>query len=152
MERDQILQLLFNEIPIKGEKLNPNMRKLLFSIFTLIIVPLAAYFIVGNLVSNVVFEYKSVAVVYTIFIFIGLLFGFKNYSLFINNQHIIKQSGAWDIDNEIIKIEVVFREICSVVVPQDGLIFDPEKATIKGPIPCFIGFFNEVGTECNRGT
>ncbi len=107
LERDQILQLLFDEMPIKGEKLNPNIRKLLFSIFTLIIVPLAAYFIVGNLVSNIVFEYKSVAVVYTIFILIGLLFGFKNYNLFINNQHIIMQSGAWDVDNEIIKIEKI---------------------------------------------
>lgn len=107
MERDQILQLLFNEIPIKGEKLNPNIRKLLFSIFTLIILPLAAYFSIGNLVSNVVFDYKSIAVVYTVFIFILLLFGFKNNSLFINNQHIIMQSGAWDIDNEIIKIEKI---------------------------------------------
>ncbi len=33
-------------------------------------------------------------------------------------------------DNEIIKIEVVFKEICSMVVPQDGLRFDPEL--VKG--------------------
>lgn len=33
-------------------------------------------------------------------------------------------------DNEIIGIESVFKEICSMLVPQDGLVFDPE--TIKG--------------------
>ena len=31
-------------------------------------------------------------------------FGFRNYRLYINENHIIKQSGAWDIDNEIIEI------------------------------------------------
>ena len=34
------------------------------------------------------------------------------------------------LDNEIIGIEDAFREICSIVVPQDGLIFNP--GTIKG--------------------
>ena len=33
-------------------------------------------------------------------------------------------------DNEIIGIESVFREICSMAVPRDGLVFDPE--TLKG--------------------
>ncbi|OGX12183.1 MAG: hypothetical protein A2351_06845 [Omnitrophica bacterium RIFOXYB12_FULL_50_7] len=33
-------------------------------------------------------------------------------------------------DNEIIGIESVFKEICSMRVPQDGLVFEPE--TIKG--------------------
>ena len=107
IERDEILQLIFNEIPEKGEKLKPNIRKLLFSIFILIVLPLTAYLSIGNWFANSIFEYKSIAIVYTIFVLIGLLFGFKNNSLFINNRHIIMQSGAWDVDNEIIKIEKI---------------------------------------------
>jgi len=107
IERDEILQLIFNEIPEKGEKLKPNIRKLLFSIFILIVLPLTAYLLIGNWFVNSIFEYKSIAIVYTVFVLIGLLFGFKNNSLFINNRHIIMQSGAWDVDNEIIKIEKI---------------------------------------------
>lgn len=107
IERDEILQLIFNEIPEKGEKLKPNFRKLLFSIFILIVLPLSAYLAIGNWLVNSLFEYKNIAIVYAVFIFIGLFFGFKNNSLFINNKHIIMQSGAWDVDNEVIKIEKI---------------------------------------------
>lgn len=107
IERDEILQLIFNEIPEKGEKLKPNFRKLLFSIFILIVLPLTAYLTIGNWFVNSIFEYKSIAVFYTVFIFIGLLFGFKNNSLHINDKHVIMQSGAWDVDNEIIKTEKI---------------------------------------------
>lgn len=107
IERDEILQLIFNEIPEKGEKIKPNFRKLLFSIFILIVLPLTAYLTIGNGLVNSIFEYKSIAIVYSIFVFIGLLFGFKNNSLHINDKHVIMQSGAWDIDNEIIKIEKI---------------------------------------------
>jgi putative membrane protein len=106
-ERDEILKLIFNQIPKKGEKLRPNFRKLLFLIFILIILPLSAYFTVGKWVSNSVFEYKFIMIGYVVFALIGLIFGFKNNSLHINNDHIIKQSGVWDIDNEIIKIEKI---------------------------------------------
>lgn len=107
IERDEVLQLIFNEIPEKGEKLKPNFRKLLFSIFLLIVLPLSAYLTIGNWFVNSIFEYKSIAIFYTVFIFIGLLFGFKNNSLHINDKHVIMQSGAWDIDNEVIKIEKI---------------------------------------------
>ncbi len=107
IERNEILQLIFNEIPEKGEKLKPNFRKLLFSIFILIVLPLSAYLTIGNWFVNSIFEYKSIAVFYTVFIFIGLLFGFKNNSLHINDKHVIMQSGAWDVDNEIIKTEKI---------------------------------------------
>jgi putative membrane protein len=107
VERDQILQLIFSEIQKKGKKLKPNIRKLLFSIFTLIVLPLSAYLTVGILISNRVFEYKSVAIVYVVFVLIGLVFGYKNNSLNINSKHIIMQSGAWDVANEIIKIEKI---------------------------------------------
>jgi membrane protein YdbS with pleckstrin-like domain len=38
--------------------------------------------------------------------FIGSIvyFGFRNNRLFINDNFIIKQSGAWDVDNKIIEI------------------------------------------------
>jgi putative membrane protein len=32
-----------------------------------------------------------------------LVFGFRNYRLFIGERFVIKQSGAWDVSNEIVE-------------------------------------------------
>lgn len=102
-ERDQILKLLFKSIPEKGVMLKPNFRKLLFSIFTTIVLPLSVYFAFGFYIEPEVFEFVYLVPVYIIFIGLILCFGFRNYRLFISDNFIIKQSGAWDIDNEIIE-------------------------------------------------
>lgn len=107
MERDQILKLLFKSIPEKGVMLKPNFRKLVFSIFTTIVLPLSVYFAFGYWVESEVFEFVYLVPVYTIFIGLILCFGFRNYRLFVSDHFIIKQSGAWDIENEIIEPEKI---------------------------------------------
>lgn len=102
-ERDQILKLLFKSIPEKGVKLQPNFRKLVFSIFTTIMIPLSLYFAFANWIEPEVLEYVYLVPLYLIFMGSILYFGFRNYRLFVSNDFIIKQSGAWDIDNEIIE-------------------------------------------------
>ncbi|WP_333875610.1 PH domain-containing protein [Flavobacterium sp.] len=106
-ERDEILKLLFKELPQKGTMMQPNFRKLLFSVFLLIVVPLTGYWLLGTYADETLFDFINLAFVYVIFVFAILFFGFRNYRLFINSRHIIKQSGAWDIDNEIIPIEKI---------------------------------------------
>jgi putative membrane protein len=107
LEADEILKLLFKELPQKGEMLQPNFRKLVFSIFLLIIVPLSVYLGVGYWGDAAVLDYSAVAIFYSITVLVLLFFGFKNYRLFVNDHYIIKQSGAWDIDNEIIQLEKI---------------------------------------------
>ncbi|WP_298392278.1 PH domain-containing protein [Flavobacterium sp.] len=106
-ERDKILNLLFNELPEKGVMMRPNFRKLVFSIFLSIIVPLTGFFIIGLKVDATVFNYSHFAIFYTVFLLLIAIFGFRNYKLFVSNNHIIKQSGPWDIDNEIIEIKKI---------------------------------------------
>ena len=102
-ERDEILKLLFNVIPEKGMKLTPNFRKLVFALFLTIGLPLLVYFIFRN------FDLELVAVIdYYVPIYILLMgtiqfFKFKNNRLFIHDDFIIKQSGAWDIDLDIVE-------------------------------------------------
>jgi putative membrane protein len=102
-ERDAILKLLFDKIPEKGLMLKPNFRKLIFSIFLTIGLPLFCFFAVGYWIEDVVFEYSYLVPVYMIFIGLIQYFKFKNNRLFINENFIIRQSGAWDINNEIIE-------------------------------------------------
>lgn len=150
IERNEILQLIFNEIPEKGEKLKPNFRKLLFSIFILIVLPLSAYLAIGNGLVNSLFEYKSIAVFYTVFIFIGLFFGFKNNSLFINNKHIIMQSGAWDVDIEVIKIEKIQAITTSQLFWHKSLnIGSITIHTAGGNISFQLGKFDKINQNVN---
>ncbi|WP_084625981.1 PH domain-containing protein [Flavobacterium soli] len=102
-ERDQILKLLFKSIPEKGVQLQPNFRKLVFSIFTTIMIPLSLYFAFANWIEPQAFEFIYLVPVYIVFIGLVLYFGFRNYRLFISDNFIIKQSGAWDVDHEIIE-------------------------------------------------
>jgi uncharacterized membrane protein YdbT with pleckstrin-like domain len=102
-ERDEILKLLFQKIPEKGVMLKPNFRKLVFSIFLSIVLPLTGFFAFGNYVETQFLEFAYLTPIYVIFVGLILYFGFRNYRLFINDNFIIKQSGAWDVDNEIIE-------------------------------------------------
>lgn len=101
-ERDQILKLLFQKIPEKGVMLKPNFRKLVFSIFLTIVLPLMAFFLLGNVVPEIL-EFAYFVPLYAGFFGLIHYFGYRNYRLFIHDDFIIKQSGAWDISNEIIE-------------------------------------------------
>ena len=84
----------------------PNYRKLVFAIFLIIVLPLCAFVIVANSIQEVM-EFAWVTPIYVTFVGLILYFGFRNYRLFISDDFIIKQSGAWDISNEIIAIEKI---------------------------------------------
>jgi putative membrane protein len=101
-EQNEILKLLFHKIPEKGVMLKPNFRKLVFSIFLSIVLPLSGFFIAGNYIPELM-DYAYFTLIYVIFIGLINYFGFRNNRLFINDDFIIKQSGAWDISNEIIE-------------------------------------------------
>lgn len=106
-ERDEILKLIFKQLPEKGVMMQPNFRKLVFSIFLTIILPLTAFFIFGNNVDSQIFQFTHFALAFAIFMLIIHFFGFRNYRIFINENHIIKQFGAWDIQNDIIEIKKI---------------------------------------------
>jgi putative membrane protein len=50
-----------------------------------------------------VFEYNYLLPIYIVLVGLVQFFRFKNNRLFIDDHFIIKQSGAWDISNEIIE-------------------------------------------------
>ena len=58
---------------------------------------------VGHWIEPIIFEYNYVMPIYVIFIGAIQYFKFKNDRLFIHENFIIKQSGAWDVSNDIIE-------------------------------------------------
>ncbi len=100
-EQNAILELLFKQLPSKGEMMKPNWRKLVFSLFLTIVLPLIVLFLLRE---RIMFNGMQFLVpIYIIMATIILTAGFINYRIFINDEFIIKQSGAWDISNEIIE-------------------------------------------------
>ncbi|MCG2612493.1 PH domain-containing protein [Flavobacterium sp. SM15] len=102
-EKAEILKLIFNEIPEKGAMIKPNIRYLLFPVLFYVVLPVSLLLFFGFKVNEELFDYLFLLPVYLIFVGVMLFFSFKNYRLFVNEDYIIKQSGAWDIDNEIIE-------------------------------------------------
>lgn len=102
-ERDSILKLLFHKIPEKGLMLQPNFRKLVFSVFVSIGLPLLGFLGFGYWFEPIFFEYSYIVPIYVVIIGLIQYFKFVNNRLFIHNNFIIKQSGAWDISNDIIE-------------------------------------------------
>jgi putative membrane protein len=102
LEKDAILNLLFQKIPEKGVMLKPNFRKLGFLVFLTIGLPLLGFWFVRDLMLE-----QLPTIDYLVLLFIVLVgtiqfFAFKNNRIYINNDFIILQSGAWDITNKII--------------------------------------------------
>jgi putative membrane protein len=103
MEKNAVLSLIFSKIPEKGVMLTPNFRKLVFAVFLTIVLPLLCYYRVRSVVPNFDFHYDFLIPIYVIFMGLIQYFKFRNSRLFISNEFIIRQSGAWDISNEIIE-------------------------------------------------
>ncbi|MDI1255828.1 MAG: PH domain-containing protein [Flavobacterium sp.] len=105
-EKNEILKLLFHKMPEKGIMLKPNFRKLGFAIFLTIGLPLFGFYMLRAYISEDI-NVDYLVPVYVIFVGLIQYFKFRNNRLFINDDFIILQSGAWDINNEIIEPEKI---------------------------------------------
>lgn len=149
-ERDEILKLLFKQLPEKGVIMQPNFRKLIFSVFIIIVLPLTCYILFGKYLEPIVFDFANFAVFYSVFMLVLLFFGFRNYRLFVNDNHIIKQSGAWDVDNEIIEIVKIQAITTSQLFWHKSLnIGSLTMHTAGGNITFHLGKFDKINEYVN---
>lgn len=103
VERDQILALLLQQVPKKGVMLKPNFRKLGFSVFLGIIIPVISYCIIVTYIKPEIAAFNPFVPFYVVIVALVLFLRFRKYRLFIHDNFIIKQSGFWDIRNQIIE-------------------------------------------------
>jgi putative membrane protein len=101
-EKEQIIKLLIGKLPKHQKTLYPNIRMLLLNIFFFILIPvIIGYFI--NYFANKFSAVEMIMVISIYVLFVGTIhyFSYRNYRFFISDEFIVKQSGAWDIDHEI---------------------------------------------------
>ena len=101
-EKNMLLQFLLQEIPQKGVVIKPSIRKILMHAIKFLIIPLTIYFLLSQYVFTEMMDYMLFVPVYVVFVSIIIYFGFRNTRLFVNDDFIVKQSGAWDVDKEYI--------------------------------------------------
>ncbi|WP_339838150.1 PH domain-containing protein [uncultured Flavobacterium sp.] len=103
-EKEEILKLLIGKSPQHQIALFPNIRKLLLNLFFLILIPVSIGLFINYYIDKfTIYELLGVISIYVLFMGTILYFSYRNYRLFISDEFIVKQSGAWDIDHEIVK-------------------------------------------------
>jgi len=102
-ERDNILHVIYDKIVEKGMVFNPNYRYVLRGIYFGLLFPIAVVLILGFFVNEEIKTYFPFIGLYVLIVGLLIYFGFKNYRLFVNNDFIIKKSGAWDVEHQIIE-------------------------------------------------
>lgn len=103
-ERDAILKLLLGQLPQKGKMYLPNWRKLAVNSFFFLLLPIVITLFLNQITEFVTWkEWILYTSIFTVFTSILLWYSFKNYRLFVSNEFVIKQNGAWDIDTTFIE-------------------------------------------------
>ncbi|NHN24203.1 PH domain-containing protein [Flavobacterium jejuense] len=102
-EKEQIVKLIINRLPAKEVTLYPNIRKLLIGILFFIILPVSIGIVINYTTNR--FPVNAIGLMislYSLIMGLILFISYKNYRLFISDEFIVQQSGAWDIDHKII--------------------------------------------------
>jgi putative membrane protein len=149
-EKNAILDLIFDAIPTANDKLKPNWRKLVFAIFLSVLLPLAAFLIFYNFNAIYLKQYVPLVVFYVIFVAVIHCFSFYNYRLYIGQKHIIKKSGAWDRERNIIEIKKIQAITTSQLFWHKNLnIGTVTLHTAGGNLSFYLGHFDAIQNYTN---
>lgn len=101
-EKDALLRFLYTQMPKRGFEVLPNIRKAVFEVFKYILMPVGLFYGYTCLVPGAK-EALIFTPVYVLFAGILIYFAYRNSRLYISPDFIIRQRGAWDVDNDILE-------------------------------------------------
>lgn len=145
-----ILQLLYGCNPEEGIMLMPNFRKLVFSIFLAIVLPLSGFFYVSSKLDEPQ-ELIYLPIIYTVFVGFLLWFGFRNNRMYVTDRFVIIRSGAWDITREIVETHKIQAITTSQLFWHKSLNIGTLKLhTAGGTVSFSLGNFEIIREYVNR--
>lgn len=106
LEKDQILKMIFDEVPEKGTMLTPNFRFVFLPIFFRIIFP-SLIFLAFNKWVFPISGYYFYIVAYSVLNMVMIYFSFRNHRIYVSKDYIIKKHGIWDVQHLIIVPEKI---------------------------------------------
>jgi len=100
-EKNALLEFLLNKMPERGFAVKLNFRKMIFEVFKYIIIPVGLLYAYTLLIPDIR-DILFIVPFYAVLVLLLIYFAFRNSRLFISKDFIIRQRGAWDIDNDIL--------------------------------------------------
>lgn len=101
-EKDILLRFLLEALPKDRVVVKPSIRKVIMECVRLLILPVLIFYLAYYFVFPNIIDYAVYLPVYIVFVGLMLFFAFRNSRLFVSNNFIVKQSGAWDVDRNYI--------------------------------------------------
>lgn len=101
-EKDEVLRMILSKLPQDGTRYKPNFRFMNLPIVFTLILPLACYGFIYRWVSEVR-EFYPLAIIYFLAASLMIYISYTKHRITVSEDFIIKQSGIWDISQEIIE-------------------------------------------------
>lgn len=102
-ERDELLKMIYQQVPVTGQALQPDYRFIILQIMCWIIIPVLIFLWISLSFYTPFRPYLTLALPYVGIVALMLYFEFKRHRLYVNDNFIIKRSGIWDVSYEIIE-------------------------------------------------
>ena len=108
IEKQAILKLIYGKQPEQGMLLKSNWRRLVFALFLTIVIPLCFVILIVSLTAELqISEVYAVIGGYVVLMSTYQIFAYKAYRFFIDEDYIMRQSGAWDIAHDILEVDKI---------------------------------------------
>jgi len=103
LEKNTILQIIYNKVITKETIFKPNYRFVFRGFYIGILVPViilvvVAFFSIQELKFLIPFM-----ILYVVIVALFVYFRFLNHRLFVGSDFVVKKSGAWDVEHEILE-------------------------------------------------
>lgn len=102
-ERNEVLKMILSKAPTKGAELKPNYRFIFLQTMIWIVFPILLFVLLSSYALPLLRNYLFMVVPYIIVVGTMLYFEFKRHRLYVDEHFIIKKSGIWDVEHEIIE-------------------------------------------------
>lgn len=102
-ECNEILKMIYHQVPSAELTLRPDYRFIFLQTMIWIVIPILIFLGVGLTFYPSFQQYFILLVPYIIMVSTMLYFEYKRHRLYVNENFIIKGSGIWDVQREIIE-------------------------------------------------
>ncbi|RXR33006.1 hypothetical protein EQG68_05805 [Flavobacterium piscinae] len=102
-EKEAIVQMILDKLPINKEILTPNYRYLIKAIVLGIVLPCTLFTVLGLFVFEAIQDYFPIMIGYVMLVGVIVFFKFRNYRLLLSLDFITLKGNAWDVQHQLIE-------------------------------------------------
>jgi len=103
LEKNTILQIIYNKAITKETVFKPNYRFVFRGLYLGVLFPIFVFlFFVVFLNKELIFLYPFI-ILYIVIVSLFVYFRFLNHRLFVGSDFVVKKSGAWDVEHEVLE-------------------------------------------------